>query len=315
MRSQRALASAPASIANLGPLFDLAALAVNVFRDRVEVEIVEELGRGIRVDVEAEGAPQGASNTAYAAAYRMLEYLGEMLWVRIRVEKHVPLGRGLGSSGATAAATVYALNMLLGEPFTREELVRFAGEAEAVAAGTPHFDNVAASLLGGLAVLLDREKPIVAKLSLPSDIRILLFMPEEEVVKVPEGMGKTEAMRRVVPREVETRACIAWMEKTLQLTLGLNIDPYTALQAANYGGPVEAARSRLIPGYAEAKRAALESGAIAFNISGAGPTLFAITREDTIDEVRRSVSRVLEKAWGGTRVLEAEPDEKGAQLE
>ncbi len=312
---RRAIATAPASIANLGPLFDLAALAVEAFRDRVEVEVVEELGSGIRVEVEAEGAPGGKANTAYAAAYRLLEYLGETLHVRIRVEKRVPPGRGLGSSGATAAATVYALNMLLGEPFTREELIRFAGEAEAVAAGAPHFDNVAASLLGGLVVLLDRERPLAAKLELPQDVRLLLFIPEGDVVKVPEGMGKTEAMRSVIPHEVETRACIGWMEKALRLTVGLGVDPYLALQAANYGGPVEAARSRLIPGYNEAKRVALEAGAIAFNISGAGPSLFAIVREDSVEEVRRRVTRVLEKSWGRLSVVETGPDEEGARLE
>ncbi|AEM38573.1 homoserine kinase [Pyrolobus fumarii 1A] len=314
VQHNRVRVKAPASIANLGPLFDLAALAIDYAYDVVEVEVVEELGDGIRVDVEAAGAPSGEANTAYTAAYKILEYLGETLHLRIRVVKGVPPRMGMGGSGASAAAAAYAVNLLLGEPFTKEELVKFAGEAEAVAAGTPHYDNVAASLLGGLVILLDRSRPWVARLNIPEDVYIILFIPKREVVKVPPGKGKTEVMREVLPREIPLATSIAWMEKALALTLGLQLDPYTALKAANYGGPVEEARSKLIPGYAEAKREALEAGALAFNISGAGPTLFAIVREGDEDEVARRVAKILEKHWGELETRVVNIDREGARI-
>ena len=301
---------APSSIANLGPLFDVAGLAVNHSYDVVHVELLGE-SSGIRVELEApEGLPRGTGNTAYAAILRILEYLGETVHVRVRVEKGVPPGYGLGSSGASAAAAAYAVNLLLGEPLSREELVRFAGEAEAVAAGTPHYDNVAASLLGGLALVLDVEKPWVVTLKLPEDIRIVVFRPLERVVKAE---AKTGLMRSVLPGSIGFREAVEWVRRGVALAAGLQADPYQALSIVSQGGVVEEARGRLIPGYSEAKRVALEEGAIAFNISGAGPTLFALVREGEEDRIAVSVSRVLEKFWGRLETRIVEVDYEGAR--
>ncbi len=301
---------APSSIANLGPLFDVAALAVNHSYDTVHAELLGE-AEGPRVELEApEGLPRGTGNTAYAAALRILEYLGETVHVRIRVEKGVPPGYGLGSSGASAAAAAYAVNMLLGEPLSREELVRFAGEAEAAAAGAPHYDNVAASLLGGLALVLDPEKPWVAKLTLPEDVKIVVFRPLRRLF---ETEAKTGLMRRVLPESVSLREAVEWVRSGVGLAAGLQTDPYRALSLVSKGGVVEEARGKLIPGYMEAKRVALEEGAIGFNISGAGPTLFAVVREGDEDRIAARVSKMLERHWGRLETRIVEVDYEGAR--
>ena len=305
------VAKAPSSIANLGPLFDIAALAVNHSYDRVRVEVLGEVD-GIRVEVEARGAPGGAANTAYAVVERMLGYLGETLHVRLVVEKGVPVGQGLGSSAASAAAAAYALNRLLGEPLSREELVRFVGEAEAVAAGSPHFDNAAASVMGGLAVVLDAARPWVVSLRLPDDIRVVVFRPLRELVPREK---KTMTMRSVLPERVGLREAVEWVRAAVALTAGLQSNPYEALRRASAGYAVEEARGRLIPGYVEAKRAALEAGAIAFNISGAGPTLFALVREGEEDEVLHAVEPLLRRAWGELEARIVGVDYEGAREE
>ena len=151
----RAAASAPGSVANLGCLFDAAAAAVAVARDVVSIKEmdIEE------IRVKAVGrVPEGSENVAYEAARAFLEIVECSAGVEITVEKGVPIGAGLGSSGATAAATVVALNELLGVGASAGELVAAAGEGEALVAGSPHYDNVAASILGGI-VLVDSANP------------------------------------------------------------------------------------------------------------------------------------------------------------
>ncbi|ABM80669.1 homoserine kinase [Hyperthermus butylicus] len=223
---------------------------------------------------------------------------------------------GLGSSGATAAATVYAINALLGSPLEPIELVRFAGLAEALTAGAPHYDNVAASLLGGLVILLNRKKPRIARLRLPPGMRIVLFIPKTMVLRLLPGKAKTQVMREVLPETIEHSDAVEWVEKAVALALGLSgADPYEAIKTINYGGPIEATRAKLIPGYWEAKKEALQSGALAFNISGAGPTLFAVVREGEEDQVMRRVSAVLEKYWGSLEARVVDVDYDGARLE
>ena len=301
---------APASIANLGPLFDIAGLAVDHSYDTVHVEIVGEAS-GIRVELEApEGLPRGTGNTAYAAVLKILEYLGETLHVKVRLEKGVPPGYGLGSSGASAAAAAYAINLLLGEPLSKEELVRFAGEAEAAAAGTPHYDNVAASMLGGLTLVLDTAKPWVVKLHLPEDVKVVIFRPLRRLI---DAEAKTGLMRRILPETIGFREAVDWVRRGVALAAGLREDPYQALSVVSQGGLVEDARSRLIPGYMEAKRVALEEGALGFNISGAGPTLFALVREGEEDRVAVRVAGILEKHWGRLETRIVNVDYEGAR--
>ncbi len=300
---------APASIANIGPLFDVGGIAVSYAYDRVVVELVSQ---GVmRVEVESDpSVPSGERNTAYHAAIAFLRDFGEPLHVRIRVFKGVPVGYGLGSSGATAAATVYALNELLGGVASKEELVPAAGAGEAVAAGEPHYDNVAASLLGGLVVVRDAGRRVL-RVEVPGEVKIVLFMP----CKPWETEAKTAKARRVLPRSIELRRVVEWLGAACQLVGFMALGDWVkALEATRYGGPVEESRSTLIPCYWDAKRVALESGAIGFNISGAGPTLFAIAREDYVEEVSRRVGSLLRECWGCVKVECVEADNTGARL-
>ncbi len=306
-----ARARAPASIANLGPLFDVAGLAVSYAYDRVSVEV---LGQGsLRVEVYAEGAPAGERNTAYHAAMALLREADEKLHVRITVWKGVPTGYGLGSSGATAAATVYALNSLLGVARGWEELVRWAGEGERASAGEPHYDNVAASLLGGLVLVSKAGGALhVYRVVVPAGrVRILLFMP----CKPPEVEAKTAKARAVLPRSIELRRVVEWLGEASRLALAVARGLWEeAARAMCYGGPIEEARSSLIPCYWEAKNRALEAGAYGFNISGAGPTLFAVAPPDRVEDVREAVASLLQECWGCIRIAVTEPDNRGCTI-
>lgn len=156
MACSRARARAYSSAANLGPGFDALAVALNAYYDEVEAKICTGRGGGVYVDrVEGKfsvGVSPG-SNTAAEAVRELLNSEGVEAEVEIRIYKGVPPGRGLGSSGASAAAAVVAVSHALDMELAKEKLVFYAGAGERAAAGQPHFDNAAASILGGLAIV------------------------------------------------------------------------------------------------------------------------------------------------------------------
>ncbi len=278
-------AIAPASVANIGCLFDAAAMAVEAFGDEVVVE--ETSGE---IEVKALGdVPGGRMNVAYAAAVHFLKKVyGRSRGVRITVRKGVPVGAGLGSSGATAAATVAAINELLGIGGGVGDLIEAAGAGEALAAGAPHYDNVAASLLGGIVLIDPGDPRTYLVLEPPEWLRVALL------VKQAPTAAKTQAMRAILPEKVGLHEASRWAFAAAMLTVGLTRGVKRFMCFASMGGPVEEARSKLLPRYMEAKAIAIQAGAIAFNISGAGPSVFALVEEGREEAVIRALSSVLE---------------------
>lgn len=278
-------AMAPASVANIGCLFDAAAMAIEAFADEVSVE--ETSGD---IEVKAWGnVPRGRMNVAYAAAVHFLKRMyGRSQGVRITVKKGVPVGAGLGSSGATAAATVAAINELLDIGAEVGDLIEAAGAGEVLAAGTPHYDNVTASLLGGVVLIDPKDPHSHLVIEPPEWLRVVLF------VKQAPTTAKTRAMRAILPEKVELHEASRWAFAAAMLTVGLTRGVKRCICFASIGGPVEEARSKLLPKYREAKAIAVQAGALAFNISGAGPSVFALVEEGQEEAVIKALSGVLE---------------------
>src|SRR5207245_828834 len=142
------------STANHGTGFDVYRLALNKYSDRARVRItntgivrIKALGPYSR---ELPRAP--TKNSAGPPARALLDRSGLNTGVEITIEKNIPPGLGLGSSGATAAACTKAMNHLLQLDLSNNELVRTASLGEAAASGFAHPDNVGASLLGGFVI-------------------------------------------------------------------------------------------------------------------------------------------------------------------
>ncbi len=149
---------APASSANLGPGFDVFALALDSPRDSVSLRLGS--GTGARAPsvrmakVTGLEVPRSeAENGACVVCLEMAKRAGVKKEIVIELEKRVPIGLGMGSSGASAAAAAVAMNELLGLGLSSDELIFCAGKGEAVTSGSPHYDNVSASILGGFVVV------------------------------------------------------------------------------------------------------------------------------------------------------------------
>ncbi len=265
-------AFAPATVANVGPGFDIFGFAVDAPGDEVVarasevrgVTIAEITGDGGRLPREA------AANTAGAAALALLAHLEAPFGVEIVLRKRMPLGSGLGSSAASAVAAAVAVNALCGSPLSRRELLPFAlaGEQVSCGPGTVHADNVAPSLLGGFTLIRGVHPLDIVQLPTPESLFCALVHPAMEVL--------TAEARRVLPNEVPLSDAVRQWGNVAGVVAALYASDLALLGRSLSDAIVEPARASLIPGYKAVKQEAVRAGALGSGISGACPTMFAL---------------------------------------
>ncbi|MCH9683938.1 MAG: homoserine kinase [Deltaproteobacteria bacterium] len=286
-------AFAPATVSNLGPGFDCLGLAVRTVGDTVRARVGEQPGVVLSA-VEGDGGklPREIDrNTASVAAAWLLERHAPGQGVELQLTKGLPLGSGLGSSGASACAAAVAVDAALALSLPEAVLVEAARHAEGVACGTPHPDNVAPCVVGGIVLIPALEPLRLISLPVPDDLWLALYTPGCSVA--------TADARAVLPSRVSLPQTVTQAARLGLLVHALHEGDLALLGEAVADDIVEPARAGLIPGYLDAKTACLEAGALACSISGAGPTTFALTD----DEGRaRALMDILEETYTGAGV-------------
>ncbi|MEM4391584.1 MAG: homoserine kinase [Candidatus Nitrosotenuis sp.] len=257
---------APSTTANLGPGFDVFGLALDAFFDEVTVSKTKS---GIRIISDDQIPLLPSKNTAGLVASYMKKRFKLAGGVEIKIRKGVPAGYGMGSSAASAAATAVALDRLFKLNLDGNVLVECAGVGERASAGSIHYDNVSASVIGGFVIV--RTNPLnVIKIDPPVDLRLCVAVPR---LKVPPK--KTEVSRGAVPKQVSLADATVNLSNAAAIVAGfLKKDPKligTSIQDII----VEPARQHLIPGFLSVKKGALRAGAYGVTISGAGPSVIA----------------------------------------
>ena len=180
------------------------------------------------------------------------------------------IGTGLGSSAASAVAAVWALNQFLEDPLNKEELLPFAMEGEKLTSGQQaHADNVAACLFGGFVVIRSLQPLEVIALDYPSELHCAIVHPQLEL--------KTSDMRRILRQQIQLKDAIEQWGNIAGLVIGLQKGDFELISRSLKDVIVEPVRGKVIPGYQQARQAALEAGALGSGISGSGPSLFALT--------------------------------------
>ncbi|HTR33548.1 MAG TPA: hypothetical protein VMH47_06700 [Gaiellaceae bacterium] len=175
---------APASTANLGPGFDAAAAALDLWNEA----LIDEADGGPVVEVEGEGAgelPKGADHLTV----RAFALLAPPERYRFRFVNRIPFERGLGSSAAAIALGLVAGAAASGRGVELAELLMLGGGLEG------HADNLAAALLGGVSVtwLRDGERRVA---------RIASDLPLTPVLAVPLTRTNTARSRNGLPATV-----------------------------------------------------------------------------------------------------------------
>jgi len=264
-------AFAPATVANVCCGFDILGFAVDFPGDEVVLTLKDEPGVTISKIVGDGGRLplQAGMNTAGVAVQSYLKGLGRDQGVEIELYKNLPLGSGMGSSGASGVAALVAINYLLGNPLTREQLVSHAMEAERIACGSAHADNVAPSLLGGFILVRDYHPLDIIKIPAPEKLYCTLVHPHIEL--------KTSDSRRVLKPTVPLKDAITQGGNIGGLIAGLMKPDYSLISRSLKDVIAEPIRSVFIPGFEVIRKEATRAGALGCGISGSGPTMFALS--------------------------------------
>jgi len=266
---------APASVSNLGSGFDVIGIAIDRPGDLVVASRQDNPGLAFSVDSLSKEVPGvGGKNVAEHVALLMLQEFKPPFGIRLTLHKRMPVGSGLGSSAASSVASVVAVNALLPKPLKKKDLLRFVVEGERMASGSPHADNVAPSLLGGVCLIRSYD-PLDVE-SIPIRNRILW------VVVHPHLVVRTEEARAVLPSTVSLKSAIRQWGNFGGLVAGLMKGDAGLVGKCVEDVIVEPARAHLVPGFHEVKQAALDAGATGCSLSGSGPSLFAVAASQKV---------------------------------
>ena len=302
-------ASAPASIGNIGVGFDILGQAFDAARDRVvavrESRMGVRLGRVSGLVASLPDSPSG--NTALAAAKAVLDAVGASFGARLSIEKGVPLAAGMGGSAASAVAGAAAANALLDAPFAIEDLLAFALEGERVASDPPHWDNVMASLLGGLVLAARENPPLVRRLPAPKGIVSILLHPSVEV--------ETRMARSILARDVPMRLAVEHSRRVAAFVAGCGAGDVGLIRAGLEDVLVEPQRAHLLAPFGEVKAAALAAGALGCSFSGSGPSVFAWALEADAALVEDAMAWAFVEAGIAARAYRAPIDSPGVAIE
>lgn len=267
-------AFSPATSANLAVGFDILGFAVQSLGDEITLaKRSDSLLQIISIE-GAEGIPLAIDkNTASVALQAMLKHLGWKQGFDISIKKQIPMSSGLGGSAASSVGALVALNHLLISPLPMEQLIEFAMLGEEAACGSKHGDNVIPCLFGGMTLIQSLSPLAVIQLPL---------IPLHVVLIHPHILLSTKDSRAALKEQVSLPLFSKQNAHLASFISALYETNYERLSASCIDEVIEPMRAHLIPHFYEIKAAAYSEGALACSISGSGPTLFALTRDDTI---------------------------------
>ncbi|MCC9167469.1 homoserine kinase [Pontibacter harenae] len=301
-------AFAPATVANVCCGFDVLGFALDEPGDEVWARKKDAPGITISAVTGVEGlSADPAENVIGVVAQKMLTELNLSHGLELQLHKGMPVGSGLGSSAASSAAAAFAVNEVLGSPFTKEELVVYAMEGERKASGSAHADNVAPSILGGFALVRDYDPLDVIPLGVPVKLYCTIVYPQIEL--------KTSLARSILKKEIPLKKGVRQWGNLAALMAGLLKGDYALIGRSLHDEIFEPERSILIPLFNQAKQAAKEAGALGCGISGSGPSIFALSATAAqAEEVRVAMENVYASSGIELKTYVSQVPEQGARL-
>ena len=261
---------APASIANLSCGYDILGVCLDNIGDEITVRKTKKKGVVIKKVSGQKLSTDISLNVAGVSATALLNETKVNCGFEIEIHKGIKPGSGIGSSAASSDGSVFAINKLIGEPYTNKELIKFAMYGEMAASGSKHADNVAAVLLGGFTFVRNSIENDYFKLNTPIEIAFTVIHPKIEL--------KTKDSRAVVKDKVLLKNMIEQSANLGAFISGLYTEDYDLIGRSLKDVIIEPLRSVLIPKFEKIKSVSINSGALGCGISGSGPSVFAMCK-------------------------------------
>lgn len=300
---------APATIANIAVGYDILGLALEQPGDEIIARTSNEFS-GVRISkIKNDGGklPTAAEkNTASVAGQAILDHLKITdIGIELEIIKKMPIGSGLGSSAASAVGGAFAVNELLNSPLTKSELLPFCVMGEQIADGSFHADNVAPSLLGGIILVKNNEELLHQRIPTPKGLFITIIHPDIEIL--------TKNARSIIKSSVSLKQHIDQSFNLAGFISSLYQSDFELMRACLKDIIIEPQRAHMIPKFKEAQKAAYDQNAIGCSISGAGPSIFALS-ENSLDaeNIAYAMKEVYTNAKIGSTVVVSEVNPEGA---
>ncbi|MBD1260618.1 homoserine kinase [Maribacter polysiphoniae] len=278
----------PATIANISCGFDVLGVALDSVGDEMVIRKTSKKGifitklEGQDLPMETDRNVAGVAGLAFLAES---DYEGGF---EIEIYKKIKAGSGIGSSAASSTGAVWAMNELLGRPFSTSKLVEFSMEGERLASGVAHADNVAPALFGGFTLVRSYAPLDIVPINCPAELFATVIHPQIEI--------KTSDSRKILKTNITLKEGIKQWGNLGGLIAGLFTEDYDLIGRSLVDHIVEPIRSILIPGFNDVKTSSLAAGALGCGISGSGPSIFAFSRgEATAEKVAQAMKDVYQK--------------------
>ena len=260
----------PGSITNLSCGYDVLGVCLENRGD--EIEVIKTMSKGIEIESKDSFNISNDinENVAGIAAQAMLKNIDIDFGIKIIINKGIKPGSGIGSSAASSAGTVYAINQLLNSHFDNLDLVRFSMEGENFVSGSYHADNVAPIIFGGITLVRSITDLDIIKLPSPKSLEVIIIRPNIEI--------KTSDSRRVVKKKVKIEKMVQQSANLGAFISSLYSEDFDLMSRSVVDEVVEPDRSMLIPEFESIKKISIESGALSCGISGSGPSMFMLSQ-------------------------------------
>jgi len=255
----------PGTVANLVCGFDILGLALNAPYDVMKVRLLDEPKVIIHNKDNFNLPTDPEKNVAGVVLLSVIERMENKMGFEIEIEKHIKPGSGIGSSAASAAGSAVAANHLLGNIFSNDELVQFAMNGEKLASGVKHADNIAPCILGGVSLV---------RCIYPLDIEV-----------------RTSDARQILRQQILLKDAIRQWGNIAGLVTGFLKNDLDLIGRSLEDVIIEPVRSILIPGFDEVKTKCKEAGALGGGISGSGPSVFMLSRDEATAKNVESVMK------------------------
>ncbi len=280
-------AFAPATIANFNVGFDILGLSLGNMGDEITLTPNGTTENKIIEMINGDNLPKEADKNCSSVVIRkMQEAQNDFLGVDIILTKGFSSGSGLGSSSASSAVAAFGYNELIGNPYSKKELVAFAAEGERVACGSAHIDNVAPSILGGIILAKGKNTNDILELPVLEDLFAVTLYPHVKL--------NTSDSRKILKSTLSVATFSQQMGLMGAFVVSLYEKDYDLFSDSLQDLVIEPMRSLLIPKFKEMKQTALAHNALAFGISGSGPSVFAIAKGKENAEI---IKNALEKVY------------------
>lgn len=276
---------APATVANLVCGFDVLGMCLHEPYDVLELTLLNERKVVIEVRGDFPLPLQPELNTAGVPLLEIVKAFPHQIGFELIIYKNIKPGSGLGSSAASAAGAVVAANHLLAGHYSNDQLIQFAMSGEKLVSGVKHADNVAPCILGGITII---------RSIFPLDVVSITAPPLYVAVVHPQIEIKTSDARQILKSEVQFKDAIKQWGNVAGLVAGFLKGDYGLIGRSLEDFLIEPSRSVLIPGYQDIKKKSIAAGALGGGISGSGPSLFMLCKDE---HTARNVEAVMKEVY------------------